>query len=639
MHSGYPAKRMHSAEDPTTRAPSQGFTAEAISAQSRQQLEQTILELHQKLQDMKVLEDFTSTLMHFSQGVEEILWDVARLAVARLGLEDCVIYLCDSDKGELVQCSAFGPKNPQAREILNPIRLIIGQGIVGSVAASGLAEMIADTRKDVRYICDDQARLSELAVPIFSDGKVIGVIDSEHSQLDFFTPWHRDIFVAIAAMAGSRIAAARFEHERYRLATRDPLTDLANRGELMRDLQMRLDTTTSTVAVIFFDLDHFGVINDSLGHYAGDELLRAISKRIQEHSAVGSLSARFGGDEFVVVLDGDFAHAKVEAEKLLQCISQILREGSLNGLHIACSAGVSLGISGNSAADILNQADFAMYEAKRNGRGQLCMHDSVLANRRRREQRIVVDMVRALERGAKEFSFHIQPIYSYPQRTIVAAEVLARWMHPELGSISPTEFVMAAERTGNIHILGDFIFEQAFHCIRQWKSNDPNLTFHINVSPMQIQKDDFVPHLLRQLERAHVPPSMIACEVTETALLGNEGLSLRVLQSIVNHGMKLILDDFGTGYASFGTLVRYPFTGIKIDQRFVKGLPDVASARTVVKTVLTLSKEMQISCTAEGVETVEQMQVLQEMGCTLMQGRGLCDAIHTDSFEKLIARK
>ena len=122
-------------------------------------------------------------------------------------------------------------------------------------------------------------------------------------------------------------------------------------------------------------------------------------------------------------------------------------------------------------------------------------------------------------------------------------------------------------------------------------------------------------------------------------MLGNEGPSLRVLQSIVNHGMKLILDDFGTGYASFGTLVRYPFTGIKIDQRFVKGLPDVASARTVVKTVLTLSKEMQISCTAEGVETVEQMQVLQEMGCTLMQGRGLCDAIHADSFEKLIARK
>ena len=412
MHSGYPAKRMHSAEDPTTRAPSQGFTAEAISAQTRQQLEQTILELHQKLQDMKVLEDFTSTLMHFSQGVEEILWDVARLAVARLGLEDCVIYLCDSDKGELVQCSAFGPKNPQAREILNPIRLIIGQGIVGSVAASGLAEMIADTRKDVRYICDDQARLSELAVPIFSDGKVIGVIDSEHSQLDFFTPWHRDIFVAIAAMAGSRIAAARFEQERYRLSTRDPLTGLANRGELMRELKSRLDNATSTVAVILLDLDHFGDMNDSRGNDAGDELLRAISERIQMQSPAGSLVARSGGDEFVVVLNVDLEQSKVEAEKLRECISQVFVEGSLVGLHIACSAGISVGINGNSAEDILNQSNFAMYEAKRKGRGQMCVHDSVMANQRRREQRIVQDMVRALESNSKAFNFHIQPMYS-----------------------------------------------------------------------------------------------------------------------------------------------------------------------------------------------------------------------------------
>ena len=636
MHSGYPAKRMHSAEDPTTRAPSQGFTAEAISAQTRQQLEQTILELHQKLQDMKVLEDFTSTLMHYSQGVEEILWDVARLAVARLGLEDCVIYLCDSDKGELVQCSAFGPKNPQAREILNPIRLIIGQGIVGSVAASGLAEMIADTRKDVRYICDDQARLSELAVPIFGDGKVIGVIDSEHSQLDFFTPWHRDIFVAIAAMAGSRIAAARFEQERYRLSTKDPLTGLANRGELMRELKSRLDNATSTVAVIFLDLDHFGVINDSLGHYAGDELLRAISERIQKQSPAGSLVARFGGDEFVVVLNVDLAQSKVEAEKLRECISQVFAEGSLVGLHIACSVGISVGINGNSAEDILNQSDFAMYEAKSKGRGQMCVHDSVMANRRRREQRIVLDMGRALESNSKAFNFHIQPMYSLPSCKIVAAEVLARWMHPELGPIGPAEFVLAAERTGNIHLLGETIFAQAFECIHKWKSNVQGILFHVNVSPIQIQEEQFVPRLLRQLEKAQVPPSMIACEVTESALLGDEALALRVLHSIVQHGMKLVLDDFGTGYASLSTLMRYPFSSIKIDRQFVKGLPHEASARTIVSTVLALSREMNLVCTAEGVETNAQLQVLQDMGCPLIQGRILSDAVTPDAFEKIL---
>ena len=623
-------------EVPIIREGSFSSTPESTLAQSQEHLGQTINELQHKLQDMKVLQDFTSTLMLFHQGVDEILWDVARLAVARLGLEDCVIYLCDHENGELVQCSAYGPKNPHERQILNPIRLRIGQGIVGSVVASGKLEMIADTRKDPRYVCDDQPRLSELAVPILNDGKVIGVIDSEHSQLDFFTPWHRDIFLAIAAMAGSRIAAARFEQERYRLATQDPLTGLANRGELMRELKSRLDNATSTVAVILLDLDHFGDMNDSRGNDAGDELLRAISERIQKQSPAGSLVARSGGDEFVVVLNVDLEQSKVEAEKLRECISQVFVEGSLVGLHIACSAGISVGINGNSAEDILNQSNFAMYEAKRKGRGQMCVHDSVMANQRRREQRIVQDMVRALESNSKAFNFHIQPMYSLPSCKIVAAEVLARWMHPELGPIGPAEFVLAAERTGNIHLLGETIFAQAFECIHKWKSNVQGILFHVNVSPIQIQKEQFVPQLLRQLEKAQVPPNMIACEVTESALLGDEALALRVLDSIVQHGMKLVLDDFGTGYASLSTLMRYPFSSIKIDRQFVKGLPHEASARTIVSTVLALSREMNLVCTAEGVETNAQLQVLQDMGCPLIQGRIFSDAVTPDAFEKIL---
>jgi diguanylate cyclase (GGDEF)-like protein len=623
-------------EVPIIREGSFSSTPESTLAQSQEHLGQTINELQHKLQDMKVLQDFTSTLMLFHQGVDEILWDVARLAVARLGLEDCVIYLCDHENGELVQCSAYGPKNPHERQILNPIRLRIGQGIVGSVVASGKLEMIADTRKDPRYVCDDQPRLSELAVPILNDGKVIGVIDSEHSQLDFFTPWHRDIFLAIAAMAGSRIAAARFEQERYRLATQDPLTGLANRGELMRELKSRLDNATSTVAVILLDLDHFGDMNDSRGNDAGDELLRAISERIQKQSPAGSLVARSGGDEFVVVLNVDLEQSKVEAEKLRECISQVFAEGSLVGLHIACSAGISVGINGNSAEDILNQSNFAMYEAKRKGRGQMCVHDSVMANHRRREQRIVQDMVRALESNSKAFNFHIQPMYALPSCKIVAAEVLARWMHPELGPIGPAEFVLAAERTGNIHLLGETIFAQAFECIHKWKSNVQGILFHVNVSPIQIQKEQFVPQLLRQLEKAQVPPNMIACEVTESALLGDEALALRVLDSIVQHGMKLVLDDFGTGYASLSTLMRYPFSSIKIDRQFVKGLPHEASARTIVSTVLALSREMDLVCTAEGVETNAQLQVLQDMGCPLIQGRILSDAVTPDAFEKIL---
>ncbi len=609
---------------------------------SHQQLEQSVVDLRQQLQHMKVLQNFTQTLSQQGENVSEILWNVSKDAVAHLDLEDCVIYLHDLKNGELVQCSAYGPKNPYEREILNPIRLRLGQGIVGSVAASGKLEMIADTSKDLRYITDDKPRLSELAVPIFVNDKVVGVIDSEHTRVNFFTPEHRDLFVALAAMVGSRIGAARFEEERLRLAKQDPLTGLDNRGSLMSDLQRRLEETISTVAVIYIDLDHFGDINHVLGDVESDKLLRAISESIQSNASPGSLCSRVGGDEFVVVFDGDFLQAKIAAEKLLNGISKSRSVGLHDKMSVNCSIGVSMGSRGNIAADIINQADFAQSEAKRKGRGQLCVHDSVLANRRRREQRVAMELRLALESGGKDFFFHIQPIFSFPQRKIVAGEVLARWTHPEqeLGVIGPTEFVQAAERTGNISNLSQLIFSKAQGAIERWKVLVPDFLFHINVSPMQIQQDQFVPDLLRVLESAQIPTSMIACEVTESALMTNDAIASEVLNSIVRHGMKLILDDFGTGYASYDRLRRYRFTGIKIDQRFVKGLLHFDSTtHTIVNSMLLLARDMQLTCTAEGVETPAQIQALENMGCTLMQGNGLCTAISEQVFEDLITPK
>ncbi len=613
------------------------------AGESAQSLQARVTELESKLKDMRVLEAFTATLLHFTQEVDDILWDVARLAVARLGLEDCVIYLIDKDRGDLVQRAAFGPKNPKGHEILEPIRIPLGKGIVGSVAVTGNAERIQDTLQDPRYIQDDQMRRSELAVPIFHGETVIGVLDSEHSQRDFFTAWHQDLFVAIASMAGGRIAAARLAEERYQLATRDTLTGLANRSELIRELQKRLDQATSTVSVIFLDLDHFGVINDSLSHLAGDELLCAIGDRIKKNTPAGGFASRFGGDEFVVVVDCTLALGRSIAEKMCASISEVLRGGALAGLQVACSGGVAVGIAGNAAVDVLHQADLAMYEAKRTGRNRVQVHDSNLAARRRREQRIVVDLMRSIDGEDGTLVVNFQPIYTLPGRKMVAAEVLARWVHPELGLVSPSEFVPAAERTGNIHRLGQTILCRAFSQIRQWKPLATNFVFNVNVSPLQLQQDGFAAHFMKWLKQADVPPTMIACEVTESALLGDEAKSLRVLNDIAHEGVKLVLDDFGTGYASLSTLVRYPFHAIKIDQRFVRGLihaneADAKAARTVVSTVLALSQELELDCTAEGVETLEQLLALQDFGCTLVQGRGpgLSDAVAPEVFELLL---
>jgi diguanylate cyclase (GGDEF)-like protein len=591
-----------------------------------------IRDLERKLSDLRVLQDFSSTLLEHRREIDDILWDVARLAVARLNLEDCVIYLLDAERGELVQRAAHGPKNPKDREILNPIRLPVGRGIVGSVAATGRIERIIDTRKDPRYVQDDEARLSELAVPILQEGRVVGVIDSEHSQVGFFTEWHRDLFVAIATMTGARIMAAQLERQRLDLATRDTLTGLANRSELFRSLQARLDRAASTVAVVFIDLDHFGVINDSLSHLAGDEVLRTIGQRIQEAMPTDGVAARFGGDEFVVVFEADHASARDTADRIAASIRSTLRGGLVEGLRIDCSVGLALGLNGLSAADVIHQADLAMYHAKRSGRGRVQVHDSVIAGARRREQQLVIDMVRSLERGGHEIGVHLQPIHSITERRMVGAEVLARWRHPDLGPVPPIEFISAAERTGNIRPLGRHLFRSAFRNIGAWQDAVSGLVFNVNVSPLQLQHENFATDLLELLGEAGIPPARVACEMTESALLGDEARVARVLAQLVESGMRMVLDDFGTGYASLGTLMRHPFSGIKIDHQFVRGVVHDSASRAIVRGVITLSRDLGIGCTAEGVEQPDQMQVLEELGCPLVQGRWICDAIPPHDF-------
>lgn len=586
-----------------------------------------VRELERMVADLRVLQDFASTLLHHHQSIDDILWDVARLAVARLNLEDCVIYLHDMERGDLVQRAAFGPKNPKEREILNPIRLPLGRGIVGSVAQSGRIEMIADTRLDPRYVPDDESRLSELAVPIYQAGRVIGVIDSEHSQLGFFNAWHRDLFVAIAAMAASRILAARLEEQRLHLATRDTLTGLANRAELFRLLQQRLDATRATLAVVFIDLDHFGVINDSLSHLVGDQLLRTVGERIRDLIPEGALAARFGGDEFVVVLEADTEQAMAFTHDLVKGISLVLRGGPIEGLHVDCSAGVAMGIAGSSAADVIQQADLAMYHAKRSGRARVQMHDGVLAAARRRQQRLVIDMERALARPDHEIAAHFQPIYALTDGRMHGAEVLARWHHPELGPVAPLEFISAAEQTGNIHALGLHLLRQVVDQLAEWGARTDGLVFHVNVSPLQLQHDAFVPQLLDLLRQMKVCPSRLVCEVTESTLIGDEARAHAVLERLVAEGVRLALDDFGTGYASHQMLTRFRFSGIKIDRTFVQGVVHDRGMRAIVRSIVALSRDLGMSCTAEGVESADQLRLLQDLECPLVQGRLLAEAM------------
>ncbi|MBU3672630.1 MAG: EAL domain-containing protein [Sinobacteraceae bacterium] len=593
-------------------------------------------ELQRRVHDLGILKDFAETMLGHRGDIGDALWEVTQQAISRLGLEDCVIYVMDEERGDLVQAAAFGPKNPKHREILNPIRIALGHGIVGSVAVSGQVELIEDTRLDARYIQDDQRRLSELVVPIVNGGRVVGVIDSEHSVKGFFTTWHRDIFLSVAAMVSGRMAAVSVAEKRRRLITHDALTALLNRSECLRRIQERLDAEDVGFALIFLDLDHFGVFNDTLGHVAGDELLRALAQRIQEVTPDDAITGRFGGDEFVVAVNGDLAVGGRVAADIVLAIDKQIDADAPSNVRVTCSAGVAMAENGDSAMELIHRADLAMYQAKSGGRNRVSLHDATLAAARRREQRLMVELERALESDDPSIEILFQPIYDVPHRTPVACEALARWNHPQLGAIAPAEFVGIAERTGKIHALGRHLLRRSLLGRKTWQSSANAFMLNINVSPLQLRHEDFVADLVGVLAEFGVQPDQVACEITETALLADDDRTKAAVQGLVSHGLRLVLDDFGTGYASLATLTRYPFVGVKIDQRFVRDLAANAQARAIVRSVVGLANDLALGCTAEGVEQELDFTALRELGCPMAQGQWLCEPLSAEQLRRLL---
>lgn len=595
----------------------------------------SVEELQRRVRDLGILKDFAETMLGHRGDVGEALWDVTQQAIARLRLEDCVIYLVDEEQGDLVQAAAFGPKNPQGREILNPIRIPLGQGIVGTVAVTGRVELIEDTRCDPRYIQDDQLRLSELTVPIVSEGRVIGVIDSEHSAKGFFTAWHRDIFISVAAMVSGRLAAVSVAEKRRRLISHDALTGLLNRTEFLRRVQARLDAGETSFTLIFLDLDHFSVFNDSLGHLAGDELLRTVAQRLDAVTPEGSTAGRFGGDEFVVAVDGDLAIGERSATAIIAAIATRLDAESVVGLHVTCSAGVAEAVAGDTAMELIHRADLAMYQSKSAGRNRVSLHDDRLAAVRRREQRIVVELERALEVDDPTIEVLFQPIYDVVRTVPVACEALARWNHPQLGPVPPAEFIAIAERTGKIHALGRKLFRLALGGRQVWQRPGRTMTLNINVSPLQLQGEGFVADLVVLLNEFGVPPEQVACEITETALLAEDERTKSAVHGLIERGMQLVLDDFGTGYASLATLTRYPFAGVKVDKRFVRDLRVNPQSRAIVRSIVTLASDLGLACTAEGVETQSDFDALRELACPMAQGQCLSEPLTAEQLRAL----
>jgi diguanylate cyclase (GGDEF)-like protein len=423
-------------------------------------------------------------------------------------------------------------------------------------------------------------------------------------------------------------------------ATHDTLTGLPNRSHFLGSLRGALERVQTgqqaSLAVLFLDLDRFKLINDTQGHDAGDELLRQIARRLtgelrnaEPHSvANGARTAdvvgRFGGDEFLVLLNSLARpqDAKVVADRLLQTL---LPAYDILGREVHC--GASIGIvtdqTGAVTADeMVRNADVAMYEAKRHGRSRTVLFTQNMHNRVSRDVSIESGLRRAI--GTSELQVVFQPIVEFATGRMVSVEALARWNHPTLGPIPPSEFIPIAEESGLIVPLGRWVCEEACRAMRLWHRISPGrapLTVSVNVSRVELaQGEAFRTHLAKMLRSLGMPAHHLQLEVTERDVMRDPEASLHLMQYLKAIGIKLAMDDFGTGTSSLSILRTYPFDMVKIDRSFVPGIVDGADVRAVMHATIGLVERLGMSSLVEGIEEPAQHAVVRALGCRFGQG-------------------
>ena len=412
------------------------------------------------------------------------------------------------------------------------------------------------------------------------------------------------------------------EDELAHQALHDPLTGLANRTLFRDHVEHAVNQAARSDgvhAVLFIDLDNFKHVNDSLGHAAGDELLRIVGTRLHSGLRVGDTVARLGGDEFGVLLEGTSNEdAASVAAHLLEALSPPMR---IDGQEVVIGASIGITVGGkNSAADQqLRDADVALYAAKSAGKGRFewfepHMHESVL-----RRLELEGELRRALEAG--ELRVHYQPIVDLTTNEVVGAEALARWTNHRRGEITPDEFIPLAEETGLIRPLGAFVLREACEQARRWKDrHHRDFRLSVNVSIRQLEAPGYPDEVTECLRNAGLDPTSLTLEVTESMVMHQPGASIAALEELRTRGIKLAIDDFGTGYSSLSYLPSLPISALKIDRSFVNEIMTGGEATAVVRAVVDLAGAFALDTVAEGVEDPEQAAALRAVGCRFAQG-------------------
>jgi diguanylate cyclase (GGDEF)-like protein len=591
------------------------------------------LEDHDPAGDLDVVYESTR-MLHRSPEVDSAVVGLLTQARGMFRAERAEITLYPIGESDQAVRTALGPG--AAVEAMEPFtledderawaeRLAAGDGVLYPEENGVLVPSVQ--RRGIREAMVMVIRRDERVVGTILVGNRVGEVDHfDRSDLELFEPLARNLGAVLEngtleqSLQQLRDLEAQLRHQAYH----DPLTSLANRTQFVERVELALDFSvadTSHLAVLFIGIDELKVVNDSLGHPVGDQLLVALAGRIKTVLGPEDAVARLGGDEFGILLDcPEPGVAQDVADAVLEAIRKpIVLDG--HEIQARASIGIAMGDSGRWADELLRNADVAMATAKTAGKNRVQTFDPELHVAVLERHELIADLQRAVDRD--EFELHYQPIVDLASGKICALEALVRWNHPVRGVVYPDAFIPAAEETGLILPLGRLILQKACAQARDWQERLPGhgeLCMGINLSARQLQQVSFVGDTMQVIAESGVRPSTLILEITETVLMDDTESHIAKLGQLKSLGLRLAMDDFGTGYSSLSFLSQLPIDILKIAKPFVEGLGRSVRDQAFAAAIVRLGQTVGMSLIAEGVERVDQLDELRRLGCDMVQG-------------------
>ncbi len=602
----------------------------------REEAADEVIAQEHRVELAEVLVDFAHDLL-VDFDVELVLRNLCERLPAVLPIDGAGVSLLVRDELRFAQATS------EDLAVAERAQSRVGEGPCYDAVAAAAPVLVPDLRQESRWTRFTPAALAAgvkavTAMPMMARGQVWGVVDLYSRAPLQMNAEDLNAARLMAQVATNYVLHARDRESRQlaqdalRVQTlHDPLTGLANRVLLLDRLSQALAATpraAGTPAVLFLDLDRFKQVNDTYGHAAGDRLLLGVAHALHAALRPGDTLARLSGDEFVVLACDQHPERRPEgtathlARRLLAALEHPVKVNG-HAVVISASIGIAYAEDADTPESLLHAADTAMYDAKDAAGEHIAINDRLSGTPVSSLLQVEAELSTALDGG--QLRLHYQPVIDLRSGAVAGAEALIRWQHPSRGLLAPEAFLPAAEATGQINALGRWVTTTACQALHAASSRLPPGGFRlaVNASPRELHHPDFVPTLRKALTEADVDPRRLCVEVTEATLISDLGETSTVLKQIRGLGVRVAVDDFGTGFSSLAYLHRLPVDTLKIDQSFVKNMTTTPADEVIVAHVISLAHGLGLSVTAEGVETAEQQQQLQGMGCDHGQGYAL----------------